>query len=553
MQINFRVAGQDVAVRETLLDRAIRYAFPVWGETRMRARMRLALAGGYKGGSRSKRSLSGWSTLGGSADSDLLPDLPTLRERSRDLVRNAPLATGALATVTTNVIGTGLMPKADPKRELLGWTEEQTAAWKRKTEYEFALWAESPDCDVTRTQDFYGLQDLAFRSTLENGDTLALLPMVERRGRAYSLAVQLIEADRVCNKDGKADTQKLAGGVELDDFGAPVRYHFLKRHPGAHTLDAVAKEWMTVDAFGAKTGRRAVLHLYERLRIGQTRGAPYFAPVIEAFKQLDRYSEAEVDAAVVSAFFAVFVKSESAAGLSPLESATQGVPPASGTSDAQDTSWDGKLTPGLVAQLRPGEDIISTNPGRPNANFDPFWQSYLQQIGAALQLPHEVLAKKYMASYSAARAALLDAWKFFRVRRAWMASAFCQPIYETWLAEAVARNRIDAPGFFDDPLLRYAYSCAKWHGDGPGAIDPSKEAEAAKTRMEMHLTTLDEEIAAYNGGDAAGTLEQAGREKKMRDMHGLMAPSAMAPAAAPAPAKGNATDRGDNDTEQPEG
>lgn len=37
-------------------------------------------------------------------------------------------------------------------------------------------------------------------------------------------------------------------------------------------------------------------------------GAPYLAPVIEYFKQLARYSKAELQAAVVSAALAIFVK-----------------------------------------------------------------------------------------------------------------------------------------------------------------------------------------------------------------------------------------------------
>ena len=45
--------------------------------------------------------------LRGSADADLLPALPELRNRSRDLARNNPLAGGAINTVVTNVIGTG--------------------------------------------------------------------------------------------------------------------------------------------------------------------------------------------------------------------------------------------------------------------------------------------------------------------------------------------------------------------------------------------------------------------------------------------------------------
>ena len=59
-----------------------------------------------------------WNTASGSADAVSLDYLPTLRDRSRDLLRNAPLATGAVNTVITNVIGTGLKPQSHLDRDI---------------------------------------------------------------------------------------------------------------------------------------------------------------------------------------------------------------------------------------------------------------------------------------------------------------------------------------------------------------------------------------------------------------------------------------------------
>lgn len=546
-----RVGNRQVEVSENVLDRAIRWVDPVRAQRRLAARAVFALAGGYNGGRSSKRGLSSWAPLGNSADRDLLPDLAVLRERSRDLVRNAPLAAGALNTVTTNVVGTGLMLKSRVDREALGWSEVQAAAWQRITEREWRLWAESTNCDVTRTQNFYGLQDLALRSQMENGDVFALLPFVPRRGNAYELAIQLIEADRVSNKDRARDTQQLAGGVALDARGAPVAYHVQDQHPG--DLQVSGRTWQVVEAFGSRTGRRNVLHLYSRRRVGQTRGAPYFAPVIEVFKQLDRYSEAEVFAAVASAMFAIVTKTDDRGGLSPLESAVTGTTPASGTADAaKGSSWDGTLTAGLAVDLGKDEEISAFAPGRPNPQFDPFMQAMLRQVGVALELPFEVLIKHFTASYSAARAALLDLWKFVKVRRYGFADMFCQPVYQAWMEEAVALGRIDAPGYFDDPGLRAAYLGSEWHGDGPGAIDPLKEANAIEKRLSIKLTTLEREMAEYNGSDFETTIAQCARERVVLNAAGLMM---VAPAAAPAdpaePPDPDADDAGDNDDERP--
>ena len=147
-----------------------------------------------------------------------------------------------------------------------------------------------------------------------------------------------------------------------------------------------------------------------RIRPGLTRGVPYLAPVIETLKQLDKYSEAEIMSAVVSAMFTVFVKSESEDGLAPF----------GGQTDSTNDN-DYKLGEGAILDLQPNESIEIADPKRPNQAFDPFVQAVLRQIGVALELPFEILIKHFTASYSAAQAALVEAWKFFSARRRWLA------------------------------------------------------------------------------------------------------------------------------------
>lgn len=521
------------SLRPNLVDRAISYFDPVKGLERYRARAMQLTAESYIGASKTRRSMTGWLTRPKSADGDTLLELPELRTRSRDLERNAPIATGALSTVRTKVVGTGLALQSRVNRKVLGISEEEASEWQRRTEMEWTLWAESPDCDLTRQQNFYGLQDLAFRSALASGDVLVLMPYLLRSSGPYGLKLQLIEADRMANPANKRDTPELASGVEMDKDGAPIAYHVLKQHPGGIGRLA-GGELDRVPAFGAQTGRRNAIHLYQRSRPGQSRGVPYLAPVIETLKQLDRYTEAEIAAAVVAGLFAVFVKSEGD-GLSPLESATLGITPASG-GDTPQAGWDGKLSAGLVADLRPGEDIVSANPGRPNAAFDPFMVSILRQVGMALELPYEVLIKHFQSSYSAARAALLEAWAHFRCRRSWLATYLCQPIYEVWIEEAIALGRIVAPGFFFDPLVRHAWLGCQWVGDGPGSIDPLKEVTAARERVALTISTLAEETMLHDGGDWEVKHEQRVKEEKLRKQGGLAPPAAPA---APAPPPGD--------------
>lgn len=106
MRMELKIGSQSVTVKENLIDRVVSYLDPVKGQRRFQARAMAAIAGGYIGASRSRMALSQWTTRANDADTDTLMDLPTLRSRSRDLIRNAPLASGAINTVCTNAVGT---------------------------------------------------------------------------------------------------------------------------------------------------------------------------------------------------------------------------------------------------------------------------------------------------------------------------------------------------------------------------------------------------------------------------------------------------------------
>ncbi len=477
---------------------------PVYGRKRYMARAHMALSGAYTGASKSRKATEAWATSAGDADSDLLPDLPELRERSRDLCRNNPIAAGAINTKVTSIVGTGLRVQSQINAEYLGLTPEQATAWQKQAEREFKMWAKSQECDVERTLNFAQIQDMVIRSTFENGDCFTLLPYVERQPFPWGTRLQVIEADRVCNKDYQVDSDTLAGGVVKDQYGAPLKYQILEAHPGkTHTDKSLS--WTERDAFG-HSGRRNVLHIYKKLRPGQTRGVPDLAPVIESLKQIGRYTEAELMAAVVSGMFTVFIESEAAESLGPFQ--TQA------SSSSNDDDYE--LGYGAMIDLAPGEKVSTSNPGRPNAAFDPFVLAIIRQIGMALELPYEILVKHFTASYSASRAALLEAWRMFRSRRQWFADCFCQHVYEAVITESVMKGRLYAPGFVEDFSIRQAYLGSIWTGDAMGQLDPLKEASAAKLRVDEDFSTRSRESTELTGEDWDNVVTKRSQEESRR-------------------------------------
>jgi len=504
--------------KQNFIDKVIGVFSPERAVRRLKARVAIEMLNAYDGASKVKRSLKQWVTMTQDADSDILDDLPTLRDRSRDLVRNNPLAAGAIKTKVTNVVGTGLRLQARIDRAVLNLSEEQADAWEAQAQREWKLFFNSKDCDITRTLTGTGLIRMVYQQQKENGDSFILLPRKKRHGNAYSLKLQIVEADRVCNKDDVADTAKLAGGIKKDDDGAPVEYHILKNHPGGlgHSKD---KEWHKRKAYGVKTGLPNVIHFFNPTRPGQSRGVPDLAPVIELFKQLGRYTEAEIMAAVISGMFTIFIESEAGPGGT---GSGFNYSNAEGETGQKSTDKDYKMGSGMIVELGNGEKIHDSNPGRPNANFDPFVMANLRQAGAALEIPFEILIKHFTASYSAARAAILELWKYVLTERMLLSDNVLKPVYEVFLWEAVATGRIVAPGFFADPGIRAAYLGVNFVGPSKGLINELAEVKAAGERIKIKLTTLEQETAAYNGGDWEQNHGQQVKEKKKQIADGLI-------------------------------
>jgi lambda family phage portal protein len=513
-------------LKQSIIERAIAQISPQWALKRHQARTAMALTGGYSGAGYHER-MTYWQPGTGDSDWDTIRDLKELRARSRDLVRNSPIASGAIETQVTHVVGSGLSLQSKIDAERLGMEDEEASEWQSNTERLFTMWAESEFADAFDQQNFYELQDLAFRSRLESGDSFVVLAGVNRPDWPFTIALQIIEADRISNPNLAGDTEQMTAGIEKNASGQPIAVHIADRHPG-RGIPTSKMKWQRIAIYG-NSGRRNVIHLMRKLRPGQTRGVPELAPIIEQLKQLSRYSEAEVDAAVNSAVFALFAKMDPDTFTDVFDDTAQ-----QAVLDSA-KRWDGTIKSGAVVNLLPGESIENPVQNRPNPNFDPFVSAVMRQIGIGLNIPYEVLSKHFQSSYSAARAALLDAWRTFRVRREWLAAKLCQPVYEEWLADAVATGLVAAPGFFADPMIRKAWSGAKWNGDGPGSIDPEKEARAARERMDIGLTTLAEEIVGYDGGDWETKHRQQVEEKEARIEGGLIAPVTMTSPGAAAP------------------
>ena len=477
------------------------------------------MAAGYAnyGASTKKSSMIGWITSGGAPEDDSDLNGALLRRRARDLDMGGGVARAAVATETTTVVGTGLIPKPAIDYEALGMTEEAAKEWEKTAKREFSFWANSKFCDAAERKNFFQLQSLAFRSMLVSGDVIALLPMFESAGSPYTLHVKLLEADRLATPEsaGESTSQEAKGGriidgVEVDKAtGRVVRYYFASRHPLSES-DNTELTYDPVDAYGSETGMPNVLHVYVPDRPEQYRGVPMMAPVMEQVKQLERYLNAELSASLISSMFTLFITSDinDNSPASAIEDSVEEDEQAAGNTPQNALH----MRTGAIYELAPGQKPEGISPTRNNSAFSTFVDAICTQIGASVEMPKEILLKAFTKSYSASRGALTEYWrKIPRARRDFIAD-FCQPVYEAFLAEAVALGRIDAPGFFDDPVIRASWCKCNWIGSTMQQLDPLKEVSAAEKRIALNLSTQEREAAEFNGSDWGENIAKRKRE-----------------------------------------
>ena len=474
---------------------------------------------GNHGASQTLNSMVGWVVNGGAAEDDIDEHGSTLRRRSRDLFDGGGLARSGPITLTTSVVGWGIQPKPKIDGDFLGMSDDETGETERMILREWKLWAENHFCDAERHKNFYELQQLAFLSMLVSGDVFALFGMKPNGRTPYQLTVRLLEADRVSTPDSSGDSEiknldgggRIIDGVEIDKEGAVVRYHIASHHPLAGSVTEQLT-WQAIEAYGKDTGEPNILHIMVSERPEQRRGVPFVAAEIELLKQFDRYLKSELTANLVASMFSVFLESTEDDGVTGLEDVVNE------DDRVTDDEYHYELGPGVVLDLPFGKKVHEVNPTRNNSTFDKYVGAMETVIGSSMEIPKEVLVKKYESNYTAARAALLDFWRTVRVYRTRFNASFNQPIYEQFMAEAVATGRIEAPGFFDDPAIRQAWCGCSWMGASMGHVDPLKEVNAAAMRIAQNITTQEQEASEYNGNDWAANVRQRRRElQALRD------------------------------------
>lgn len=467
-------------------------------------------------GARLTRMTSDWFARWSSADAEIKTSLRLLRDRSRQLVRDNPYARQAKRTTQINVIGQGIKLQSQVMN-LRGKKRDEKinalieSGWER--------WCRRDACDVAGQNSFFMMEMLAAGALPESGEVLFRLVRRPFGKSRVPLALEILESDMLDeNWQGSvlASGNQWRMGVEINEWGRPVRYAFHKRHPGDFGFVNPRQD------NGERTfmDARDIIHLFIPERPGQNRGVPWFAPVMDDLHQLDGYEQAAVVRARSAASLMGFITSP--------EGELQG-------DDVENGQRIQEFEPGVFRYLAPGESITVPQLNAPDAQYEMFVRAKARRFASGFGCSFETISRDFsQTNYSSSRLSLLEDREHWRMIQAYLIENFHQRVFEEWLSAAVLAGELDLP---DYELRPERYDRPRWQARGWSWVDPLKEVQAYREAEAAGYFTK-AQIVAQLGGDLEENFQQLAREKELAEqlsltLDGDKKPAAPAPAAAP--------------------
>jgi len=464
------------------MDSLAGYFSPEAGFRRARARAATTFLKRSYEGAKTGRRYGGWVTSGTDANGEITSASSRLRDRARDLVRNNPYASKSIMALSANLVGTGIIPRARTGEESL--SEEVDSLWNS-----FAQ-----ECDADGVTDFYGIQTLVVRTMVESGECLVLFRRTSSGdGLTAPLQLQVLEPDHL---DSGQDKNLPGGGfiqqgIEFDNSGKRVAYWLFPKHPG-NAMALGSSKSLRIPA-------KDVLHIFDRLRPGQSRGVTWFAPAIIKLRDLDEYDEAELVRKKIEACFVAFV-------LNGDDGDTLG----EATKESNERRIE-SFEPGMVEYLPAGKDVRFGQPSS-SAGYSEYMRVQLHAIASAVGLTYELLTGDLsQVNYSSIRAGLIEFRRRIKSLQAQvLIPGLCRPVWKRFIETAQAAGKLPTNG-----EIR-----AEWTPPRFEAVDPMKDIQAEILSVRAGMMTLKEAIARQ-GYDPSQTLSEISETFKELDQLGI--------------------------------
>ena len=443
-------------------------------------------------GANQSRLMNDFLTTTLSADSEIKGSVKVLRARSRELSRNNAYARRFINSYVDNVVGPFGVNLQVRSRDPNGVID--TFA-NNIIEREFTNWSTSVTADGKMS--WMEAQRLFAETYARDGEVI--IRIIKNFNNEHRFAFEFIESDFL-DTELNDHSKKIRMGVERDDYGRPINYHFLKYHPNDTafpTMEHHGTKYQTVPA-------DQIIHFYHQERPHQTRGVPPLSACIRDLKMLDGYMEAELVAARVSASKMGFFKSgagDSYQGEDLIETNTPVM----------------SASPGNFEQLPQGVEFQAFDPQHPTTAFRDFTKQVLRSIASSLSVSYNTLANDLESvNYSSLRQGALEERDHWKCEQSKMINAFHSRIFASWLEMTLLTDKLNGL-----PVSKFnKFNTPVWKPRGWQWIDPKKEIEALQIGMQNGFITMQDVQSSY-GRDVEDVFEQIQAEKEIATEYGI--------------------------------
>lgn len=432
-------------------------------------------------------------------------DYVELRRQARKSYTESTETRALVGRSVELTISTGLKLEWTPVWDLCKPDTDEETQRKiiKKVEQLYRLYVESTESDITGRRTFYQLQAQARTSRKVDGEYFAIVRYLDSdqdvKKRVCPIALQFVRPEQIKDPTKQEDLDLLkkfkrtvVSGIELDEWGTAIAYYV---HSGS--------EYVRIPKYDYKSNRIFMIHGANIEEIGQFRGISAIASYLHEMNKLTSYKLAELQAAMVNALIAVWIKpSEDKKSTQPLngiikkgQMSTPQVVDAPKQAEVNDAGM-------IIQNLGAGEEIQSYDTRRPNVNYEKFHDAIMKQMTAAEGYAQSVVNISFNSNYSAHRGELLLTWNKVEMEREQENTDLNIPIFRQFLQEMVRMGKLEELSNFNaSPTVRAAWCKCDHIGFPKLDIDPTKTVQAAAARVKEGFSTRDREAAGINGSE----------------------------------------------------
>lgn len=476
----------------------------------------------------------------GTADSEIRFDLRLIRARSRQLAENDKYMQGYINASLNNVLGPNGFNFQMKIRRSVAFGDNNHGELDTQAndiiESAYAIACNRKNYLVSRNSTKRMADRVKLRGLIVDGEIFVRThtPFDNDSG----IARQLIDPE-VCDIDYNVpqmtNGNQVRMGVEIDEYHAPVAYWFLTRTPNDYQYPIPGTPY-----YRYRVEAKYINHIFIQTRPGQTRGVPWIMQAMLNLRMLGMFEYAALINAKIGASRNLFYTKTFPQGWTYADGNPYG--------SEDNGSIPDQLDEGEALELPVGVEPKMLDTRYPDSEIGPFSKCMLRGIAAGLGTSYMTLSNDLSeANFSSLRAGLSEERSQWAALQQFFIESDCQPDFESWLAWALAIQKVKLPPGKFDKFNKPEFTGRRWP-----SVNPLQDAMADVLQINNLLMSRSE-VIRMRGRDPQevyNEIEQDNKEAAEKGLHPIDDPQLQAEVIKQSLTETTETEKPDKKTEE---